>query len=397
MTSRPPLTRSLRPVAAVLAMLLVVIGAPSPVGGAPADPRIRRRDVQRQRAQKAAELNVLKASDAQVGRALDALNANLRSQAAGSADARQASTAAAEAARDARTAEARTAAELTRLRGSMRRLAVDAYVRGPSVGALAMVNAGSLSELTTRRQLLEIAVGKRTDLGDKLRATSEDLALLRGQAEEAEVRATTRRQEADSRLRQLQQAVDAKQRVADSVEARLERALAESASLATLDRQLADEIARRQAALARRIGPGGSRAIGGAVRIGAVSVTNVRGVVVNVQIAERVDGLLAAAEADGYILGGGGYRDSGDQVAVRRANCGGGDYAVYQKPASQCRPPTARPGQSMHEQGLAIDFTWQGRVINRSSPAFRWLKANAGRFGLRNLPAEPWHWSTTGN
>ena len=26
-----------------------------------------------------------------------------------------------------------------------------------------------------------------------------------------------------------------------------------------------------------------------------------------------------------------------------------------------------------------------------------WLAANAGSFGFRNLPSEPWHWSTNGN
>jgi len=25
------------------------------------------------------------------------------------------------------------------------------------------------------------------------------------------------------------------------------------------------------------------------------------------------------------------------------------------------------------------------------------MKANAGSFGFRNLPSEPWHWSTNGN
>jgi D-alanyl-D-alanine carboxypeptidase len=51
----------------------------------------------------------------------------------------------------------------------------------------------------------------------------------------------------------------------------------------------------------------------------------------------------------------------------------------------------------MHEQGLAIDFSYNGSLISsRSNPGFRWLAANAGRFGLRNLPEEPWHWSTNG-
>ena len=52
----------------------------------------------------------------------------------------------------------------------------------------------------------------------------------------------------------------------------------------------------------------------------------------------------------------------------------------------------------MHERGLAIDFTNGGRLItSRSNAAFRWLASNAARFGLYNLPEEPWHWSTNGN
>jgi len=51
----------------------------------------------------------------------------------------------------------------------------------------------------------------------------------------------------------------------------------------------------------------------------------------------------------------------------------------------------------MHERGLAIDFTNNGRLISsRSDPAYVWLSANAGTYGLHNLPSEPWHWSTTG-
>ena len=96
-------------------------------------------------------------------------------------------------------------------------------------------------------------------------------------------------------------------------------------------------------------------------------------------------------------LGGGGYRSSDSQIALRRAHCGDSDYAIYEAPPSSCSPPTARPGQSMHERGLAIDFTYEGRVISsRSSPGFQWLAGHAGSYGFTNLPSEPWHWSTNG-
>ena len=58
----------------------------------------------------------------------------------------------------------------------------------------------------------------------------------------------------------------------------------------------------------------------------------------------------------------------------------------------------------MHEQGLAVDFTFEGGTIcypRRASAcsgnvAFDWLRANAGRFGLQVLDTEAWHWSTNG-
>ncbi|MYI29227.1 MAG: hypothetical protein F4064_14260, partial [Acidimicrobiales bacterium] len=115
-------------------------------------------------------------------------------------------------------------------------------------------------------------------------------------------------------------------------------------------------------------------------------------------IANKVQDLLEHAARDGIRLTGGGYRSAASQIALRRAHCGTSEWAIWQKPSYQCRPPTARPGRSMHERGLAIDFRHNGRsVTSRNSTAFRWLAANAATYGLHNLPSEPWHWSTNGN
>ena len=78
--------------------------------------------------------------------------------------------------------------------------------------------------------------------------------------------------------------------------------------------------------------------------------------------------------------------------------CGMLEYVIWDMPASACSPPTARPGQSNHERGLAIDFTYNGgSITTRSNPGFVWLAENAASFGFVNLPSEPWHWSTDGN
>ena len=52
-----------------------------------------------------------------------------------------------------------------------------------------------------------------------------------------------------------------------------------------------------------------------------------------------------------------GFRSFAEQVELRRAHCGGSDHAIFQAPPSSCSPPTARPGTSNHEDGLAIDFS----------------------------------------
>lgn len=130
----------------------------------------------------------------------------------------------------------------------------------------------------------------------------------------------------------------------------------------------------------------------------AIRIVEVAGIQVNATIADQVEALVAAAAIDGFTLAGGGYRDPSRQIELRKANCGTSEYAIWDMPASECSPPTARPGQSMHEQGLAIDFTNNGRLVtSRSEAAFVWLAANAPAYGFANHPAEPWHWSTNGN
>ena len=130
-------------------------------------------------------------------------------------------------------------------------------------------------------------------------------------------------------------------------------------------------------------------------------LVTVRGITVAASLGPQLEALLAAAAKDGFVLGGSGYRSPEVTARLRVTNdC----PDVYDSPASSCRIPTARPGTSEHEKGLAVDFTWQGQTIcyPRSSAqcsgnaAFDWLRANAGRFGFRNLPSEAWHWSPSG-
>lgn len=124
-------------------------------------------------------------------------------------------------------------------------------------------------------------------------------------------------------------------------------------------------------------------------------LTTVGGITVASEIAGPLAALLAAAEVDGLHLGGYGYRTYQDQVDLRRKNCPAG-YDIFNGSSEGCRPPTARPGYSNHEKGLAIDFNSNGVSLSGGGRAFQWLAAHAATYGFHNLPSEPWHWSTTG-
>lgn len=157
-------------------------------------------------------------------------------------------------------------------------------------------------------------------------------------------------------------------------------------------------------------GAGGEEAAQGEIPVGAgaqeaqepapvptqATTVAIAPIMVNTEIAGQVQALIGAARSDGIDLHGGGYRPVADQIILRVAHCGTSGYDIFEKPAGECTPPTATPGNSQHELGLAVDFTENGTILGAGSPAFAWMVANASSYGLINLPSEPWHWSTTG-
>jgi D-alanyl-D-alanine carboxypeptidase len=123
--------------------------------------------------------------------------------------------------------------------------------------------------------------------------------------------------------------------------------------------------------------------------------TKVYGITVNKVVAYPLQHMIDDAAKAGVKLSGGGFRTREQQIALRTTN---GCPDVWTAPASSCRVPTAIPGRSLHELGLAIDLSTGGKTIgSRTSPAYKWLAANAGKYGFTNLPSEPWHWSITGS
>jgi hypothetical protein len=117
----------------------------------------------------------------------------------------------------------------------------------------------------------------------------------------------------------------------------------------------------------------------------------VYGIRVHRDVAAPLAAMLMTAAGDGVRLTGSGWRSPQRTAELRLIN---GCPDVWTARPSSCRVPTAIPGTSMHERGLAVDFD---RCSSRGTACYQWLERNASRFGFFPLRSEPWHWSTTGN
>ncbi len=306
-------------------------------------------------------------------------------------------------------------------------LAVQTYMGRDSnlEGSYGLARTGDIYQAARIRTIVGAAFGDITDTSDELRALQVDTAIATQDLEVAVADRADKELQAEEELAQLLDAVSLQAELVAIAEERLDTRLYEAAALEDIDsekaaeirateQELADIIAeerrkaeeearRRREAERRRLEEearlrreNGTAPPPSSNNVRSSELHTVRGITVHESIADELLALLNAAESDGIHLSGGGYRSAASQIRLRRAHCGTSDYAIYQMPSSQCRPPTARPGNSMHERGLAVDFTQGGRTLRRGSSGYNWMVNNAARFGFKNLPSEPWHWSTNG-
>jgi LAS superfamily LD-carboxypeptidase LdcB len=366
-----------------------------------------RDEVRAREAEVVIEVDALEAQDAEVRAALAEIERNVArqrselqaaesAQAQGEADLAAASQAVADARR-----------RIDELNVQADRLVVDSFVNPPSDYALEPLRVGSMTDAAVVQAVLEMQGKRDADLLERLDQAHESLEDEQVKKEAAATEAMEAREGAARELDDVEAALGQQQAFAADVEQRLNARLAEAESLRTLDAGLSDRLAQEQAALAAQLAAAAqppaqdvapseiAPAPGGLV---TVSCPGGGSITVAGSIGGNVQALLNDAAADGVMLCGGGYRDPEEQIELRREHCGTSNYAIYEMPASQCSPPTAIPGTSMHEQGLAIDFTCNGGgTVSSSDECWDWLQANAVGYGLYNLPSEPWHWSTNGN
>ena len=415
------------------------LAAPQLASSAPnQDPRAQREQVRAERAQVASQIDTSKASLAEIDAALQTLEENLRTQQGALA---RTEAQVAQAKQDVTAAEAAIAKlteEVAVLKDEIRRRAVQAYVSPPGDDVLSVLEANDFTTASTRKFYIELRAQKDADITDRLNGAASDLAYQKRKATEAKALAEQKQAEQKKRTQAVAAAEAEQQNLSNRLESTIDSQVARSIQLAKTDRALSAKIAQQQAALVARLAaqraandkaskealtaeqqrirsasaanvgasgketaPAASRSGGGAASVtpgpveSGVRLAYVQGIPVNAQVGQQVTAMINAAGADGVNLRiGNSYRSVSNQIELRKQNCGTSYYAIYEMSSGSCSPPTAKPGQSQHQLGLAIDFA---SCSSRGSACYQWLAGNASQYGYYNLPSEPWHWSTTGS
>jgi LAS superfamily LD-carboxypeptidase LdcB len=365
-------------------------------------------EVRERQGQVTLEIDVLEAQNAEVAAALAQIDANVASQQAAVTEATAAKNAADTALVEAENAVAEAEARVAALNEASDALVVESYVAPPAHNVWDTLSAETISDATLMQMVLDLQADEDANVLELLEQAHEDLGAQRDQKETAAANAEAARVAEEGKLAELEGAQAQQTAFLAEIESTLDHRLTEAANLETIDAELSRQIveeqaerarqaeAARQAAEAEGAGtpPPSGTITPGPDGLATVSCHNGGSITVADTLAPSLQALLDAAAADGLALCGGGWRDPQQQIELRKAHCGTSYYAIYQMPASQCSPPTARPGTSQHEVGLAVDFV---NCSTRSTACYQWLAGNASDYGLFNLPSEPWHWSTTGN
>ena len=375
----------------------------------PSDPQTKRDKVRRQRAAAAAKLDALKADADQVDRAIADLEANTKSRQSELAAAKAAEEQAAKNVADAQAEVDAISARIGTLAQATKRAAILAFTSGGESELFSSMLTGGSTEAPSQDLYYNLAVGDLQGALNELEAAQRQLQRAKAKADRAAQAATKRRQRVEQKIEDLNTAIAQQQQLGTSLENRFEDALAEAEGLAELDSALSKQISQREKAIVARARAAGIKGATvdkkGKIKVPVIptsenGLVRVNGVLMDRSIGNAFARLVAEAAADGINLTGGGYRSAQAQINLRRGNCGPTDYDIWERPPSECSPPAARPGHSLHEKGLAIDVRCNGRLISRySDPCFAWMAEHAPKVGLHNdvTHREAWHWSINGN
>lgn len=237
---------------AVVALLVLGLATPAEARESVATMREKREAARQKRARLASELNHLRASDAQLTKAVKTLDQQVAAQQAGADAARQAVQAALAAVAESEARIKATETEMTTMRNAVINRAVSVYVRPKDNAMAGVIGARDLGEASRRSSLLAQVTNKDRDVLDRLRSLREDLGDEQVKAAAARDVAAERRQAVLARLSELQKARKEKQRLSAALDARIRQYQAEADAVAAQESGLTALIQTRTQARASR-------------------------------------------------------------------------------------------------------------------------------------------------
>jgi murein DD-endopeptidase MepM/ murein hydrolase activator NlpD len=322
------------------ALVVVMVMALATPAFADPTPEEKRTAAAAKKAQAAAQLDTLKANDAELEAAVKALDAGVAVQAATTDDATQALRAAEFNLGSAQIRLAATEARMADLRARVSEAAVRAYVHPGGDTLLEIVRSKDLGEASRRQALLSHVVSSDRDVVDQMRAARQDEQFQRENLAEAAEVAADRRKAAAEKLAGLEKTRNDQVKLKSALDARIAQVTSEVASLAREEATLSALIRSRSLPAAASDSPAAAAAAASAApaRVGSSgvawptngSVTSGFGyrwgsLHAGIDIANGVGTPIRAAKAGTVILAGwnGGY---GNCVVIDH---GGGFSTLY--------------------------------------------------------------------
>lgn len=358
------------PLVALIVFLVVALASPAQAETA-SQARRRREQTRAKKAELAKKIDALKASDQELERAVNALDAQVRTQQARTQAATQA-VRAAEAQRAAAEAQlAKTRDEMSSTRSALVERAVQAYVRpqgnGTADPGIIMSGLDDLGTMSRRAALLNEVAGRDQDTLDRLNALQRDLGVEQDAAARARAVADQRKKLEEKSLAQLRLARATKEKLQVALERRIKESQEEADAVSKQEAALSSLIKSKEAPVRVSRGavePVVSGRVSGAGLIWPISapVTSEFGprwgrLHAGIDVGAGMGAPIRAAKSGTVIYSGvmGGY---GNVVVIDH---GGGFSTLY---AHQSRT-AANEGQSV-SQGQLIGYV--GNTGNSTGP-----------------------------
>ena len=239
------MTRTRTPTAALAALLVLALATPSL-----ADPSAeeKREAARTKKAQVAAQLNTLRASDDELENAVRALDGGIEVAANNTAEAQQALGAAQKGLSAAEIRLAETEKRMAELRVRASAAAIRAYVHPGGDSFLEIVRARDLGEASRRQTLLSTVVSNDRDLVDQMRAARQDQQFDQANLSRARDLAAERRKAAAEKLAALEKTRADQVRLRTALDGRIAAFVAEVDALSREEATLTALLRQRQSA-----------------------------------------------------------------------------------------------------------------------------------------------------